>query len=197
MPPVRTHPDRTPPGPAPPGPAPARLVLGIDPDVERPGVAVYDPQAHRLVFCGAVPLRRLVAWLRDGAAPARLPGPRGADADARTGAALALACVEDTRDRPLYARHRAAAASPAARDRMARSVGRLDEVTRLLLDELVDAGIPARSCSPVRKLDADAFARLTGYAGRTGQEARDAGALCFGVAAPDRHAPGRAGLRGG
>lgn len=82
-------------------------------------------------------------------------------------------------------------ASPAARDHLARCVGRLDEFTRLLLDELVEAGIPARSCGPVRKLDADAFARLTGYAGRTGQEARDAGALCWGVSAPMPRREGR------
>jgi len=66
---------------------------------------------------------------------------------------------------------------------MARSIGRLDEVTRLILDELAEAGIPARSCAPVRKLDAEAFKRTTRWPRRTGQEARDAGMLCWGVAA--------------
>ncbi|MCA0270367.1 MAG: hypothetical protein LCH53_14280 [Bacteroidetes bacterium] len=76
-----------------------------------------------------------------------------------------------------------AAGSLVARDRMARSIGRLDEVTRLILDELAEAGIPARSCAPVRKLDAEAFKRTTRWPRRTGQEARDAGMLCWGVAA--------------
>ena len=152
------------------------LVLGVDPDVEAPGVALYHARRGCLVYCGALGLRAFVAWLRAGADPAALgvatPSP---------GAAVACARVEDTRDRPLYARRRAAAASPEARDRMARSIGRLDEVTRLILDELAEAGIPARSCAPVRKLDAEAFKRTTHWPGRTGQEARDAGMLCWGA----------------
>lgn len=170
--------------PAPPSmPASAPgFVLGVDPDVERPGVALYDATAHRLAFCGTIPLRGLVDWLRRGADPAALPAAILPAEDFVP--MVVLACVEDTRSRPLYARHRAAASSAAARDRMARSVGRLDEVTRLLLDEMAEAGIPARSCDPVRKVDADAFARITGYTGRTCQEARDAGALCFGVRVP-------------
>ena len=165
------------------------MVLGVDPDVAAPGVALYDARRGRLAFCGAVELRAFVAWLRAGAdveryAPA-LARPEAYPAGEHSAGACAVVCarVEDTRHLPLYARRRAAAASPEARDRMARSVGRLDEVTRLILDELAEAGIPARSCPPVRKLDAEAFRRLTGYTGRTGQEARDAGVLCWGVAA--------------
>ncbi len=68
---------------------------------------------------------------------------------------------------------------------MARSIGRLDEVTRLLFDELDEAGIAARSCAPVRKLDAEVFGIVTRWTGVTNQEGRDAGMLCFGVT-PER-----------
>jgi len=48
------------------------LVLGVDPDVEAPGVALYHARRGCLVYCGALGLRAFVAWLRAGADPAAL-----------------------------------------------------------------------------------------------------------------------------
>lgn len=141
-------------------------VVGIDPDVKKPGVAVYVHTVG-IVHASSVDRRDLARALRMGHRFGGYP--------------VALVCIEDTRSVGLYLRQRMAANSAAERDKRARDLGRLDMVTEDLIADAKEGGIPVRSCQPPRKLDAEAFARLTGYTARINQEARDAALICLDV----------------
>ena len=145
------------------------LWVGIDPG-ERTGLAIWDGAAQ----C----FRRIVARPFWGAVEAL--DALGAIAPCP----VAGVVIEDSRGLPLYQRHRGL--PRAARDRAARSVGRIDVQTDLLVQRCEALGLPVVLAEPSRrKLDHAKFARLTGHEGRTNQHARDAGLLVFG------RAPGR------
>ncbi len=147
----------------------APFVLGIDPG-QTTGLAGYDPARRALAFVtSAGPLatvRQLEAWHVAGL--------------------LLAVYVEDATGLPLYARHRQTARGE--RDRIARSVGRVDALTDLYLDACAALGVPAVPVEPVRskKWDAEALRRVTGYAGRSNVHGRDAARICWGrpVAVP-------------
>lgn len=147
----------------------APIVLGIDPGVCT-GLAGYDPEAHRLDFvASAAPLdalRLFALWHRAGL--------------------ILAAWVEDSRDLPLYARHRGL--SRGARDRAARSVGQVDALTELYVCALRGYGVPVATVAPavIRKWDGATFRRVTGHDGRTNQHGRDAARLAWGRPAPPR-----------
>ena len=146
------------------------FILGIDPGRDTGIAAVACPaeagQAERLgdtaagavLFVGSdgplATVRKLEAWAASG----RLVG----------------AYVEDTRDLPVYARHRGA--GRGERDRIARSVGAVDLLTTLYAELLESLGVPVVCVEPVRaaKWDAETCARVTGYTGRSNEHGRDA-----------------------
>jgi len=161
------------------------FVLGIDPGAST-GLAGYAPSAGprqrgRLVFvtsAGPLPTCRLIAaWRRAGL--------------------VLSAVVEDSRSLPVYARH--AGKGRGERDRVARSVGRIDCLTELYLDLLRSLSVPARCVEPVReaKWDAAALRRLTGFEGPTNQHGRDAARLVWTDVGPvGPSAPHRRGAEG-
>ena len=161
------------------------FVLGIDPG-QTTGLAGFVPaggrrQRGRLAFVtSAGPLgtvRQLEAW-------------------AEAGLLLAV-YVEDATALPLYARHRGA--GRGERDRIARSVGRVDAWTDLYLNTCAalrtadGAPVPAVSVEPVRaaKWTADVLRRVTGYDGRTNQHGRDAARIVWGRRVPGPAPAGR------
>ncbi|HEX9951246.1 MAG TPA: hypothetical protein VGB53_05720 [Rubricoccaceae bacterium] len=152
-------------------PAPARgLVVGLDPG-ERTGLAIFDPaaraEAGSLV---AIETLRPMHVLR------RIYSLAHAGHDGRP---VALVCIEDARALPIYARH--GAAGRGERDRIARSVGRVDGLTSLYAEHVADVGLAVRLVEPVRapKWDADELARRTGYTARTSEHGRDAARLVW------------------
>ena len=70
------------------------------------------------------------------------------------------------------------------RDTAAQRVDLSDARVRLWLELLERLGIPTAAEKPTRqKCDAETFARVTGWEGRTNEHARDAGRLVFGRSA--------------
>ena len=72
--------------------------------------------------------------------------------------------------------------SAAAQLKVARDVGQIDAWCRLIVATCERLGIPAHGVSPKAKgakLDAEAFQRLTGWAGRSNEHTRDAAALAW------------------
>lgn len=143
------------------------FVLGLDPGLST-GLAGYDPEADALSFvASARPLAvlpQLARW---------------------AGAGLILgAYVEDSRSLPIYARNRDA--DRGTRDRIARSVGRVDALTDLYLATLDDLGVPTACVEPVRaaKWDSERLLRLTGYDRPTNEHGRDAARLVYGCSIP-------------
>ena len=150
------------------------FVLGIDPGMVT-GLAAYVPAENALAFVTSAgplqALRLLTAWHREGA--------------------LAAAVIEDSRPLPVYARHRNV--NRGERDRIARSVGRVDVLTELYAELLRSLDVPVRTREPVRsaKWTAADLARITGYASRTNEHGRDAARLVFGcrIPKPPAHRP--------
>ena len=144
-----------------------RVVVGIDPGTHT-GLATID--AHT----GAV---------LDVASAGPLETIRQLEALAHEGV-LAGAYVEDSRNLPVYARH--GGKNRGQRDRVARSVGRVDGLTDLYVGLLTSLGVPVQTVEPVRskKWDAETCARVTGYAGRSNVHGRDALRIVFGRGVP-------------
>ena len=170
----RTHPGLE---PRPDGRAPSPFVLGIDPGASTGLAGLVPPAAgghrrpaggHRarlafVVSAGPLPTCRLVvAWHRGGV--------------------LLSAVIEDTRSLPVYARH--ADKGRGERDRVARSVGRVDCLTDLYLDLLHSMAVPVQCVEPARaaKWDADELRRVTGFEGPTNEHGRDAARLVWAAA---------------
>ena len=65
--------------------------------------------------------------------------------------------------------------------RVGKNVGENHAVGKLLECVCLGLGIKVQLLAPMGKKDAKAFARLTGYSGRTNQEQRDAGMLVCGM----------------
>lgn len=153
-----------------------RFVLGIDPGastglaglVPPDGDAGGDRQRPRFAFVtSASPLpalRLLTAWHRAGL--------------------LLGAVVEDTRELPIYARHDDK--NRGERDRVARSVGRVDCLTDLYVDLLRSMSVPVRLGQPRRssKWDAAELRRRTGFDGPTNEHGRDAARLVWAAVRP-------------
>lgn len=162
--------------------APARpFVLGVDPGVETGLAAVCAGSGAVLAVGSAGPLetvRQLEAWASSRA---------GAGAGVR----LLGAYVEDARGLPIYARH--GRANRGQRDRIARSVGRVDGLTDLYVGLLESLGVPVQTVEPSRrkKWTAEDAERVTGYAGRSNQHGRDALRLVYGRGVPRPLSRGR------
>lgn len=144
------------------------FVLGVDPGAAT-GLAGYDPDADALVFVGSADpldaLRYVGRWAR-----ARTAG----------GSPVLLgAYVEDARGLPIFDRNRHA--ERGERDRIARSVGRIDLLTDLYLGLFRSLGVPAAAVEPPRrkKWDAHRLRVETGYDRQTNEHGRDAARLVW------------------
>lgn len=155
------------------------LLLGIDPGhadgTATVGLCLYDPRAR----CDLTEAEGGAFRLRT------LPLLEALDLIAEAAPTLAVAVLEDARALPIYARHRGK--DRGTRDRIARSVGRVDGATSTLEAYLARLGVPYVTRSPQgrRKLDADAFRQLTRYpaAEETTQHERDAAFSVYGYTA--------------
>ena len=145
----------------------APFLLGIDPGADT-GLAGYVPGERGrpgvLAFVRSASPLGTVRLLETWAAEGRLIG----------------AVVEDSRSAPLYHRYRSK--GRGERDRVARSVGRIDALIDLYLDVLGSLGVPVQTVEPVRaaKWSADDLKRMTGFDGRSNVHGRDAARLVFG-----------------
>lgn len=155
-----------------PRPSAGVLVVGIDPG-EVTGMAAWDVGAQSFVHVGSGSffevLDLLDEWL--GAAPPA------------AGWSVSLVVVEDARRLPIYASRDCVRGR--RRDRLCRSVGRIDRDVQLWVDWLRVRALPVRLAEPLRggKWDAATLARLSGWTEPTNQHARDAGRLVFGTTA--------------
>ena len=150
------------------------FVLGVDPGAAT-GLAGYDPASDELVFVGSTDpldaLRYIGRWAR-----ARTAGGQPF---------LLGAYVEDARELPIFDRNRSA--DRGERDRIARSVGRIDLLTDLYLGLLRSLGVPTASVEPPRakKWNAHRLRVETGYDRQTNEHGRDAARVVWQRGVPD------------
>ncbi len=138
-----------------------RLFIGIDAGRET-GLAVWDAQAERFAVLTMVDFWRALDFVL-AYAPDQV-----------------LVVVEDPAlNAPLFDK---GVRSARKRERIAQNVGGVKRESKLLADGLARKGYQVRRIRPrTRKLDADAFRRLTKHQSRTSQHSRDAAMLVFGL----------------
>ncbi len=172
------------PSPAPPRdlPADGPVLVGLDPGVET-GLAVWSPRRDALVHVTSGPFWHVHRVLTGLCVPAADASPTW------SGWRVAGVVIEDPRRLPVYARHRGA--GRGERDRIARSVGRIDRDVELWAAWLDSVGYTVRLAQPVRrkKWDRDELRRLTGWSASTNEHGRDAARLVVGLSATRPQVP--------
>lgn len=156
------------------------LVVGIDPG-EVTGVAAWDVETQSFTHVGSGSFFEVLGLLDKHVAatpPAEVHRPEPVE-----GWSVGLVVVEDARRLPIYASRDGVRGR--RRDRLCRSVGRIDRDVQLWVDWLRARGLPVRLAEPLRggKWDAAMLARLSGWTEPTNQLARDAARLVFGTTA--------------
>ncbi len=164
-----------------PSPAPPRnltadglVLVGLDPGVET-GLAVWSSTRGSLVHVTSGPFWHVHRVLTALCEPAEEASPRW------SGWRVAGVVIEDPRQLPVYARHRGA--GRGERDRIARSVGRIDRDVDLWAAWLTSVGYAVRLVEPTRrkKWDRDELRRITGWSASTNEHGRDAARLVVGM----------------
>jgi len=136
--------------------------IGLDPGTNT-GLAVYDSESKRLTCVETLKIHQAMDFIRDR----------------WNAGGVMMVTFEDAR---------LVGGGGFMRDRksaMARSqgAGSVKRDCSIWADFLADLGCPYHTVSPRQKgtkLDAEPFAKLTGWTGRTSQHARDAAMLVFG-----------------
>ena len=152
------------------------VLVGLDPGTET-GFAVWSPTRGALVHVASGPFWDVQTAL------ATLCAPVTETPSAWSGWRVAGVVIEDPRRLPVYARHRGA--NRGERDRIARSVGRIDRDVELWASWLASAGYAVRLVQPTRrkKWDREALRRVSGWSAPTNEHGRDAARLVVGMSA--------------
>ncbi|MFQ5570981.1 MAG: hypothetical protein ACE5G0_14980 [Rhodothermales bacterium] len=147
----------------------SELLVGIDPGRET-GLAVYALALKELLECRSCSFWEAVVVFRDHLLPLG------------DGGVVAEVVIEDSRRLPLYARNRKRRMTREARDRMCRSVGRIDRDIALWEEWLRDRGYEVLLVEPSKeaKWTAEDLRRICGWAESTNQHGRDAARLVWG-----------------
>lgn len=155
---------------------PIRWTIGIDPDTDKSGVALYrsDTQALELHTLALFDLLEFVG--------------RTATEATALGARLSIYVEAGYLIGTVW--HASRRDSPAAAAAKGRSVGRNHEAARYIIRGIEHLGLTAHEVKPLRKMGGRKashrlFCAITGYKGsRTNQETRDAGLIAYHYAAP-------------
>lgn len=134
--------------------------VGIDPGKDT-GVAVWETQDRRFVYIDTLPIHKALHFVHNAVSAG----------DTRV-------YVEDARQRKWLPKD---ANSSEYRGHLM-GAGSVKRDSVIWQDALTDWGIPFEMVPPrpgATKWDADTFARITGYKGRTSNHARDAALLVF------------------
>lgn len=141
-----------------------QIRIGIDPDLDKSGVAYVD--GNILVSLGGYTFFDMLALI-----------------DQNLSAHFVIEDVEF--NKPVFARH---GTNPAVREKIAQNIGMVKAVARLLIMYLEREGVKFTKVPPLRgtvkqaKTDAKLFNRLTGWTGRSNADNRDAALLAlYGV----------------
>ena len=138
------------------------LAIGIDPG-KHTGLAIWDTEAQAFTMLGTVRIHQALLII----------------ADYRTNRPSTCVYFEDARKRRWLPKD---ATSSEYRGHLM-GAGSVKRDSVIWQDALTDWGIPFEMVPPragATKWDADTFARITGYKGRTSNHARDAALLVYG-----------------
>ena len=136
------------------------LIVGVDPDCDKSGVAVLNPITKELELCNLT-FFQLFDYLQF-------------DKDK-----IKLVVVEaGWQNRGNW---HAVKGSPSINAQIGQRTGANHQVGKLIVQMAAYLGLETELVKPTRsKVDAKQFARITGVIGRTNQEIRDAGILVWG-----------------
>lgn len=137
------------------------IYIGIDPDVEKSGVAVYDTEDKSLEL-KTLDFWSIIEEIESYLVPVTLVIEAGW-------------LIKKSNW------HGTSKQSKTAGERIAKNVGSNHQVGKLLAKYCESKGIKYSLVKPIGKLDHNTFKKITGYKGRTNQEVRDAGMLVYGL----------------
>lgn len=143
----------------------SKFIIGIDPDIDRSGVAVWDKKSKRFFK-----LETMRFWdLADFLHPVQWNGIVDV---------MVLISAGWLIDKSNW---HGKNQSSEAKQKIAMNVGINHASGKLIEQFCIKHKIPYRLVKPTGKVDAAYFKRLTGWKGRTNQDVRDAGMLCYGL----------------
>ena len=137
------------------------IYIGIDPDVEKSGVAIYDTSDKSLeLYCKTFweVIEEIEAYLHP-----------------------ITVVIEAGWLIKKSNWHGKVNQSKTAGERIAKNVGSNHQVGKLLVEYCEWKNINYKLVKPMGKIDHFRFKKFTGYKGKTNQEKRDAGMLVFGL----------------
>lgn len=141
------------------------IIIGIDPGTNT-GFARYDRMAKRLVQVDTLPIHKAMQQVQA----------------AHVAGYVHMVVFEDARLRKWFGHSDLRMARSGAGIR--EGVGSVKRDCSIWADFLGDLGVPYKALKPsagMTKLDAEPFAKLTGWTARTSNHARDAAMLCWGM----------------
>lgn len=153
------------------------LVLGIDPDVDKSGVAIYSSESQSFLSVECLGFAQLLDRFRIELDKAQMQG-------------IELLVAVEAGYLVQSNWHLNHSDSKRTASAKGNSAGRNHQTARLLVECAKHIGLPTVEIKPLRKLwrgkdhkiTSDEFRVETGYLGRTNQEMRDAGLIALSVA---------------
>ncbi|MBP8005848.1 MAG: hypothetical protein KAZ18_02985 [Acinetobacter sp.] len=137
------------------------LIIGIDPDLDKSGVAVKSKNDMRLLNLNFVELKALIE---------------------NECAVIKKVVVEAGWLNEKANFHYRPNQTKSAGERIAKNVGENHATGKLITQLIESMGIPVQLVKPTRsKLSSDDFKRITGWSKRSNQEQRDAAMLIWGM----------------
>ena len=142
----------------------SKIIIGIDPDLVKSGVAIT--QAQQIISLDAMSFFQLIQFIEEH----------------KHQACFHLEDVEH--DKAVY--RRPGVKSAAVERSIAQKVGQVKAIGRLLKQYLIDTGADFKLIKPLKgvtkrnaKKNAEYFNRLTGWAGKSNEDKRDAALLAL------------------
>ena len=139
------------------------MYIGIDPDVDKSGYAVWDSDQKEFNMLIAASFFDVIA-----------------DIQLTHNAFKTVVCVEASWLIKKSNWHGKEKQSKAVGEKIAKAVGANHQVGKLIVEWCKRNNIKCIEVKPMGKKKADEFKRLTGLTGRTNSEKRDAAMLVFG-----------------
>lgn len=136
--------------------------MGIDPDLIKSGVGVWDATRKNLIYCGSCDFFKVIEWI---------------DSVSKEGGTIVIEAGWLNKKSNFHK-----AQGPGIREKIAKNVGECAAVGKLLVQYCEIKKVEHRIVKPTRSKEvSNLIFKQTGWQERTNQDARDAAALVIGL----------------
>jgi hypothetical protein len=149
-----------------------RYQIGIDPDVDKSGVGIWDTHEKKITYMGTMRFWELVAAFKSG----YFGGEQIEGYSVNLNVEIHIEGGWLVKKSNWHKEQGA-----AKREKIARNVGENHQTGKLLCQWCETYDVPFRVREPMGKLDAKTFNKYTGHTGNSNQEIRDAVLLTWKI----------------